>query len=201
MGYVDRLPRYTSDFPFIPEPLAGAWARSLQPREVPAFGGPFMRSLYVVAVLSLGALPLAAQSGAGSGKSIKDEDIDFTSRSSLPGSMKGRLSQHFPSGYFAGLKRAATFEFNSQDQDAATQETFVFEIRPQDPTTNFPDWPAPTPAPIYTTNLTGPLGSGITAWHWTVTPATPLTIPSSTGNPFYMVWEVPINNLWTTDGV
>ena len=93
-----------------------------------------MRSLHVVAALSLAALPLVAQSGGGSGKSIKDEDMDFTSRRSIPGSRRG-LSQHLPP-LLRRPEAPSSFEFPA-DKDAANKRRSRSRCG-RDPTTNFP---------------------------------------------------------------
>lgn len=159
-----------------------------------------MRFASLIAFAAVGA-PLLAQSQPGQdpGKSTKDENIEYTSRSSIPGTIAGRLSTHLGTGYYAGTTSLRVFNFISQDQDAATQESFTFEVRAQDPTTGFPDWPSNPATPIYSQVITNPAGSGIAAWIWTVTPATPLAV--SGGDPLYLDWLVPSNALWVADGV
>ena len=105
---------------------------------------------YLLAFAAVGA-PLLAQSQPGQdpGKSTKDENIEYTSRSSIPGTIAGRLSTHLGTGYYAGTTSLRVFNFISQDQDAATQESFTFEVRAQDPTTGFPDWPSNPATPIW----------------------------------------------------
>jgi len=160
-----------------------------------------MRFASLIAFAAVSAAPLIAQTvpGQDPGKSTKDENIEYTSRSSIPGTIAGRLATHMGTGYYAGTTALRSFVFNSQDQDAATQESFTFEVRAQDPTTGFPDWPANPTTPIYSLLLTNPAGTGIAAWQWTVTPATVLAV--SGGDPIYLDWLVPANALWVADGV
>jgi len=160
-----------------------------------------MRFASLIAFAALGAAPLYAQTVAAQdpGKSTKDENIEFTSRSSLPGTISGRLATHLAAGYYAGTATMRSFVFNSQDQNASTQESFTFEVRAQDPTTGYPDWPANPSSPIFSTPITNPAGTGTAAWQWTITPAAPLAITD--GNATYLDWLVPANSLWTADGV
>ncbi len=81
-----------------------------------------MRSVHAFLLMSLASSSVFAQSGAGVGKIEKDETVEYTSRSAVSGAMKGRLSQHFSPAYNAGLNKAMTFEFNSQDQVTTTHE-------------------------------------------------------------------------------
>jgi hypothetical protein len=156
-----------------------------------------MRSLHPLLLIGLATSSVFAQSGAGVGKIEKDETVEYTSRSNIPGAMRGRISQHFSPAYNAGLAKALTFEFNSQDQNPATQESLTFEVRQQDPTTIMPDWPSMAP-PLYSMLLNQ--GAAL-VMHWVITPVGGLSLPGRGSKPYYMVWDLPPNNLWTADGI
>ena len=70
-------------------------------------------TLAVAALLS-GRTATQAVPAQDPAKSTKDDDIEYSSRSSLPGTIQGRLATMLATGYVAGARSLRSFTFISQ---------------------------------------------------------------------------------------